>query len=174
MKKIIFALLIVLFGLSLVGCSTNSRIDKPDDTNLEFWVGENVDNFDFSNHNIRYGRFGGTDYYGLGYTPQIDENDVQVDPEYYVVYTVTSYPDYSSKQKCVTIIEIADPAVTFYGLGLTSTIDEFDDVLTIKEFEITEKGNNYRRYVNGKYTIAKTDKLIYIMIKVSNKNGIIF
>ena len=61
--------------ISLVGCSPN-KLAKPE-TNLEFWIAENVDDVDFSKYQekYRYGFMGsGRQYYGTGYTPATDEN----------------------------------------------------------------------------------------------------
>ena len=107
MKKILVFIFCIVFSFSLIGCTS---ISKPQ-TNLEFWIAENVDKIDFSSYQQKYGMFGGNMYYGMGYLPTLDENGQQVDPEYYVIYTVTSYPDYMNKTKHVTRIEITDPKI---------------------------------------------------------------
>jgi len=77
-------------------------------TNLEFWIAENVDDVDFLNYQMKYGMMGGKMYYGTGYVPTLDEYNQQVDPEQCVIYTVTSYPDYVNKTQHITRIEITD------------------------------------------------------------------
>ena len=70
MKKTITLLLCIFVLLTLSGCSSN-KLKKPE-TNLEFWIGENVDDVDFSKYqeHYRYGFMGiGRQYYGTGYTP---------------------------------------------------------------------------------------------------------
>ncbi|MBQ8413718.1 MAG: hypothetical protein IJX58_00540 [Clostridia bacterium] len=85
MKKIATLLLCIVVLLTLVGCSSK-KLEKPE-TNLEFWIGENVDDVDFSNYQMKYGMFGGNMYYGTGYVPTLDENEQQVDPEHCVIVT---------------------------------------------------------------------------------------
>ena len=74
MKKVL-ALAIMLLAFCLVGCSQNDDINDlaQPQTNLEFWIAENVDNVDFSDYQIKYGMMGGTEYYGTGYIPEVDE-----------------------------------------------------------------------------------------------------
>ena len=100
MKKWI-ALLLSIFTLILfVGCSSTT-LEKPE-TNLEFWIAENVDGVDFSAYQEkhRYGYMGpGRLYYGTDYAPTVDEEGRQVDPEIYVIYNVSPYPDHSSKKQ---------------------------------------------------------------------------
>ena len=101
MKKM-FIFILMLLSLTLFSCNNNLSQPK---TNLEFWIGENVDDVDFSKYQMKYGMFGGNQYYGTGYVPTLGEEGQQVDPEYCVLYTVTSYPDYSSKSQHITSIQ---------------------------------------------------------------------
>lgn len=158
----------------LVGCFNQYELQKPEDTNLEFWLTENVDDFDYSEHVERYGGFGCTDYYGLGYNPLIDEYEQQVDPEECVIYRVSSYPDCSNRQQCITSIQITDPNVVFFGLRINSSLEEFDAVFLNKGFTDEAGSNLFRRYVNGKYTVVKNIEQVYFMVEVSNKYGIIY
>ena len=52
MKKITTVLLCIIVLLTLAGCSSN-KLEKPE-TNLEFWIGENVDDVDFSKYQEHY------------------------------------------------------------------------------------------------------------------------
>ena len=90
----------------------------PKDTNLEFWIAENVDKVDFSNYQEKFGLMGGREYYGTGYLPSTNENGEQIDPEACVVYTVTSYPDHISNKKYITRITITDPLSPYMDLHL--------------------------------------------------------
>ena len=66
MKKVLIIFLMILtFGL--YGCSKNELPDP--NTNLEFWITENVDDVDWSNYQMKYGMMGGNMYYGTGYVP---------------------------------------------------------------------------------------------------------
>ena len=92
--------------LAAILCFSGYTTEKPNDnindlsqplTNLEFWIAQNVDNVDWSKYQEKYGIMGGREFYGTGYTLTLDESGQQVDPEHCVIYTVTSYPDYSDK-----------------------------------------------------------------------------
>ena len=115
----------------------------PSNTNLEFWIAENVDQVDFSKFHEKYGMFGGNKYYGIGYAPTIDEYGQQVDPEHYVLYTVTSYPDYADKEQHIKGIHITDPNAEFYGITLNCSFEEFTVLISQQGFEITESNANY-------------------------------
>ena len=150
-----------------------SVLDLPG-ANLEFWIAENVDKVDFSKHQIKYGMMGGTEYYGTGYVPTVDEHGQQVDPEHCVIYTVTSYPDYSDKEQHITGIYITDPVISFYGISLNSSFDDFERLITQQGFQITDSNENSRTAQKGKYSITFTKEWIRIRVEVENKYGIIF
>lgn len=171
MKKPIALLVSFLWLFAAVGCSDNG-LSKPT-TNLEFWIAENVDNVDFSQHQAKYGLMGGYEYYGLGYTPTLDENGEQIDPEHCVVYTITNYPDYASKNLHITNIYVSDPAVEFYGLTVTSTFEEFSVEMEKQGFEIKSE-STYIQATKNKYTFTKYGDCINIGVYVSNVTGIEF
>ena len=70
MKKTIVSLTALLLLFTLIGCSA---IPEKPETDLEFWIAENVDDVDFSGRQERYGLMGGREYYGSGYVPTTDE-----------------------------------------------------------------------------------------------------
>ena len=151
----------------------------PDDvigptTKLEFWIAENVDDVDFSKFQEKYGLFGGTEYYGTGYVPTVNENGQQMDPVHCVIYTVTSYPDYSDKEKHITGIKITDPNVEFYGITLRSPIQDVIELLRQQGFEITESGDEWVLARKGSVWINFYTDCIYIGVEVTNDTGIIF
>ena len=116
---------------------TQQDIEIPEqDTNLEFWIAENVDNVDFSEYQEKYGMFGGTQYYGKDYEPIVDEYGQQTDPEYYVLYTVTSYPDYSDSTQHITHIQITDPSIYVSGMTVNTPFEEFERIVQEHGFEI--------------------------------------
>lgn len=143
------------------------------ETDLEFWITENVDGFDFSSYQQRYGLFGGYEYYGTGYLPTLDENGQQVDPEHCVIYTVTSYPDYSSGKQHVTRITVTDPSVKIYGLSLSSSAEEIKSIMTAEGFTVTESGTALRA-VKENITFTFSSDTITITAEVTNKLGLIF
>lgn len=168
MKKIMALVLVFVFAIVVILCVSN-RIPKKD-TNLEFWIAENVDNVDFSNYQEKYGLMGGREYYGTGYTPTTNENGEQVDPEACVIYTVTSYPDYISNKSHVTRIYISDPSITVYGLTLNSATNDIETTMRSNGFK-NSSGNTYTK---GKTSIRFSEEYIQINVKVSNILGIQF
>ena len=171
MKKLLLFFLMIL-TLGLFGCSKNQLLEP--NTNLEFWIAENVDDVDFSNYQMKYGMFGGNMYYGTEYVPTLDEYNQQVDPEQCVIYTVTSYPDYINKAQHITRIEITDPSIEFYGLSLSSTNEEIMETMGNMEFVFQELGGDTLVAKKGKYTFSFSPEIITIRVNVTNRTGIIF
>ena len=106
------------------------------ENNPEFWITENVDGVDFSLYQEKYGTLDGKEYYGTGYTPTVDEFGQHIDPEQCVIYTVTSYPGSSNKEQYITGIRITDPNVSFCGISLNSSFEEFLDIMEAQEFSV--------------------------------------
>lgn len=141
--------------------------------NLEFWIGENVNNVDFSGYTRRIGLMGGDEYYGTGYIPTEDEHGEQEDPEHCVIYTVTAYPDYSSMTCHITRITITDPNIDVYGLTLSSDKQEIRDKLIAEGFDVV--GSDFEIVgKKGNYTFRFSDDAIRIHVEVTNENGIDF
>ncbi len=185
MKRLLHAICILLCVVLLFLCSGCSSflngklVERPADTNLEFWITENVDNVDFSEHTPRYGLMGGREYYGKGYVPTTDENGQQIPPDEYVVYTITSYPDYSSEGKHVTGISITDPDVTFYGLTVCSTLEEFEARMTELGYEVIDWRENVLKAVKGNisffFNIENPEhRYVRIEADVENMWGLVF
>ena len=171
MKRFIVIIFSIILCFVLLP-SCGRHLNEPDH-NLEFWIAENVDDFDFSNHQPKYGIMGGWEYYGIGYAPTLGEDGQQIDPEHCVIYTVTNYPDYSSNSRHVTRIEITDPAVRVYGLSISSTVEEIKSIMTAEGFTVTESGTAVRaERDNFSFTFSK-DK-ITISAEVTNNLGIVY
>ena len=171
MKRFILIFLAVILCLPAFS-SCGKRLSEPEH-DLEFWIGENVDGFDFSGHEAKYGIMGGFEYYGRGYAPTIDEDGWQINPEHCVIYTLTNYPDYSSNSLCVTRIEITDPAVRVYGLSLSSTVDDIRSTMTSEGFTVTGTDASIKAEKdNFRFIFAKDS--IRITAEVTNHFGIIY
>lgn len=168
MKKGFVFLLCLLLGISLIGCG--SSVPEKPETELEFWIAENVDDFDFSSYQEKYGMFGGRQYYGSGYVPETDDDGTQKDPEHCVIYTVTSYPDYSSGKLHVTGIRITDPSVKVYGLSVNSPISAWDAELERQGFKVKKSGEAEK----GKITFRYGNGSVTILAEVTNRWGIVF
>ena len=173
MKKWIWAALICLAAV-FAALWVGSRPPKAD-TNLEFWIAEHVDDVDFSAYQEKYGLMGGRAYYGRGYAPLTGPNGEQLDPEHYVLYTVTSYPDYAGSRQHVTRIDITDPAVELYGVTLHSSAKEIDAAMKQHGFRQETQPNAVGQlYSKGKFSLRFADDAIHISVKVSNLLGIQF
>ena len=168
MKKFI---ILIISAILLLSSCTSHPIESEHD--LEFWITQNVDDFDFSSYQQKYGIMGGWEYYGTGYVPTLDENGQQVDPEHCVIYTVTNYPDYSSNSLHITRITITDPAVKVYGLSMTSTHEDIRSTMTAEGFTVTESGTALKAEKdNLRFTFSKD--AITISAEVTNLFGIIY
>ena len=168
MKKFI---ILLISAILLLSSCTSHPIEPEHD--LEFWITQDVDDFDFSSYQPKYGIMGGWEYYGTGYLPTLDENSQQIDPEHCVIYTVTNYPDYSSNSLCITRITITDPAVKVYGLSMTSAHEEIRSTMTAEGFTVTESGTTLRAEKdNLRFTFSKD--AITISAEVTNLFGIIY
>ena len=174
MKKVLVLLTALVYLFSLIGCYV--RIPENPETDLEFWIQENMDGFDFSGMRERYGIMGGREYYGSGYVPTKDENGEQIDPDECVIYTITSYPDYSDNEQHITRITITDPAVKIYGLCSDSSLEEFDVLFESMDYTIENVGNTglVHRAVKDKISFAYGTGSITISVEVTNKYGIMF
>ncbi len=171
MKKII-CMLCLLMMFFIVGCENNKLPDP--NTNLEFWIGENMDNIDLSKYQVKYGMFGGIQFYGTKYIPTLDDNKMQIDPNECVLYTITSYPDYSDDEQHITSIYITDPNIHFYNVTLNTSIPDFKNIMEKLGFEVESITENYCRVKQGKYSISISKDYIIINFEVENKYGIIF
>lgn len=183
----IIALLTICLCL-LAGCA-NKLPEKPTDTNLDFWIGEDVSNADFSEYHEVLGWFGAREFYGKGYKPIERDDNGEVfeppypDPPYYVKYLVSAYPDYSDGGQYVTQIKITDPKVDVYGINCESTLDEFNRAMRTHGYEVTILHES-------PYSCAHTAKLggnawinfikkdgestLIIGVTITNKNNIVF
>lgn len=171
--KVLVSVAAFVFVISCIIVYANRKPSRPV-TNLEFWIADNVDEVDFSGFQEKFGLFGGREYYGTGYVPAIDEDGMTIDPERCVIYTVTSFPDYSSNKQHITHITITDPAVEFYGISLNSSFQEFESLIRKYGFKITDSGARFRTAERGKYSVTFTDEYIRIRVEVSNIFGFQF
>lgn len=168
------ALLVPLVGLS--GCSGNADyLEKPADTNLDFWITQKVTWEDFSTYEAHGGMFGGELFYSKGSTPIRDSDHCVIkEPEVYVLYQVTAYPDYSDATTAVTAITIVDPAIHFYGISLSSSYAEFDQAVRAKGFTIHEE-NGAHYGTKGRLAFGfNPGKNISLYAAVDNRNKICF
>ncbi len=167
MKK--FVLFLLLPIILLTSCAASNIKKRPEDTELEFWITEDVGEVDLSDHNVNYG-FGAREYYGLGY---------EVGDEKYVSYIITAYPDYSSGGSYVTGIIVTDPDVKIMGeLTCNSSLNSWDKVLKDMGFSQKELSTVSGRWESGKFTVRIENidgkSTFRIKAEVTNRLNIVF
>ena len=131
MKKLIaLTLLLCTLALLLSSCGDN-KIEKPEDTNLEYWLFDTPDMSDyteiFSNHPSK------ESFLAKGYEAIIDEKGRLREPDKAVVYDIQMYPyaDLNYGSKRVSCITITDPSIYVWGLNIYSTREEI--IKTLEE-----------------------------------------
>jgi hypothetical protein len=159
--------------LSLTSCSKNlPSFSKPSDTNLEFWIQENVGAVDFSSYEEQVGWFGAVAYYGKnGGQGRTSGNSTSV----YVLYVVTAYPDYADGGRFVTHITIKDPQIHFYGLSLSSSETEFEKTMGFLGFAVSKDETDRSTAQKDRVCLIFKPGVSYeIDAAVSNRNHIVF
>ena len=161
--------LLLITPFLLTSCS-NLHIKKPEDTNLTFWITQEVsyDEMKESGCTVIPGWFGATEYLDGKY--QKDENEYQSIPKVHVTYLVQSYPDASSGNSTITRIEITDPEITVYGLTINSSEEEVEE--RMKKVSGASKKENC--YQIKKASFAFSEERIYISVPVTNRFHLIF
>lgn len=164
---------------------TPSVGEKPENTSLEFWITEDVKDYDWTGHDEIYGWMGAREFLGSGYKKNEDPNGAEQHPEHYVGYAISAWPDYADGGQFVTAITITDPAVTVYGLTIASTYEEFDAVFEPLGYELswsegaietriaTKDGITFRltRAVEDNPDVVPVFR---ISAEISNREGIVF
>lgn len=161
------------------------------ETDLEFFILDDVADADFSAFQEIYGVFGARRYapkrYGISESGIISEQQI---PEQCVLYTVSAWPDHADGGAFVTDITITDPKVRLFGLTVDSTAEEFIkkcEQLGFKKVEKRSEADQAARDIkeyacvkskDGKYSIVleKTSErsVIRINAPVGNRKNIIF
>lgn len=185
--KCIYRLLLVIaaglmFFAFVWNSMDNSPPQKPNDTNLAFWITQDVSRVDFSHYEEVVGWFGARQYYGHGYHSTINSDGMTCDPEHFVKYLITAYPDYADGGQYITKIEISDPAITLYGLSINSSLDAFDETFENMGYEISSPSDAMQSKVhvaskNGIHFIldhSSVPIMLTIKADVTNKSGIEF
>ena len=151
-KIIALLLLVCTVTLMFTSCASD-KIDKPEDTNLDYWLLDKLDTDGCTELYIK-----GIDvhyYLAKGYEAETSENGNLVAPEAAVTYLVEKYPyqDWGILWR-ISSIKITDPNVYVWGLTINSTREEFVNVMTSLGFEFgfeNEKGISYSK---GKTTVS--------------------
>lgn len=160
------------------------------ETDLEFFILDDVANADFSAFQEIYGVFGASQYAPKRYGISSEGSIPQEIPEHCVLFTVSAWPDHADGGAFVTDITITDPKVRLFGLTVDSTAEEFIEKCELlgykkaeKQSEADQAARGIKEYAcveskDGKYSIVleKTSErsVIRIIAPVSNRNNIIF
>lgn len=176
-KKVSCLAAIFLLTLCLCAGCSDKIPEKPKDTALEFWIAEDVSSVDFGTYIARTGVFGAYEYFGYGYRPTV-ENDKQILPQHYVIYTVGGYPDTSDDWNYITRIQITDPEVTVYGITCNSSFDEFDEAMKGLGCKIDEETATVHSATFGKVSFRLVsyngEGELFISVKVANRKSIMY
>ena len=170
MKRIL-SLIVLLISLSFCvfsGCSKGETVflKRPKDTNLEFWITQNVTDVDFSEYEVASpGLIGATIFYGKGYSEKSTQK---------VTYKVATYPDLGDDGRYITGINISDPNITVYGLTINSATHEFDETMRTHGFTISMNGSTMVAK-KGRISISFLQgKVLGLSAEVTNKQGIVY
>ena len=127
-RIIVLILLLCTFTLVLSSCGSE-KIEKPDDTNLEYWLLDKPDVSDCTQ--IYCGDPYREKFLAQGYTAIVDEKGNLTAPGEAVVYSVEMYPyrDLKLGTKRIVCINITDPEVHAWGLTINSTHEEIVETL---------------------------------------------
>ena len=145
---------------------------RPENTNLEFWIGQDVADVDWSEYDEQP-LFGGMRYLGKGYHYVIDESGYQHLPEKYVEYTVGHFPDEADRGAYVTSIWITDPEITVHGITIHSSKEEFIRVFTQLGYKVGyDADERLRAFLNNISFFFEEGDHIHIYADVTNRTGI--
>ena len=169
-KKISKTLLFSTILFSISSCSVTKKfLERPDNTNLEAWITEEINANVVEKFKYFPGMFGGEMYLGSKYELIRNGENEYLLPEIYVLYTYSGYPDCIDAY-CLTSIEITDPEVFVYGLTINSTKEKVNEVMLANGFE--EKGDNTYLKNNCNFTFSSNN--IQIKAPSTNKHNIIY
>ena len=198
MKKLFVLIIAALICLPLAACrSGNDKAAQialeealKTETDLEFFILDDVIDADFSGFQEIYGWFGAREYAPKRYGISDDGSVPQQIPEQCVRYLVSAWPDHADGGAFVTDITVTDPKIRLFGLTVDSTAEEFIEKCEQLGFKKVEKrseadqaANGIKEYAcvkskDGKYSIVleKTSERSTIRINapVGNRNNIIF
>lgn len=178
--KRIAVILGVLLCILCCGCTEQRRIapyvsaiNQNADFDLLFL--QDVKNADLSEFGYLPG-FGCSGYYHKKYENCFSDADEITYPDNgaYVLYTVTSYPDYSDNTRFVTRIEITDPAVAFCGDNTVTDCERMFDYFRKQGFKVAQESWGLSA-TKGRLRIQwDTNTRLTIGYEVQNRNGIVF
>lgn len=172
MKKVVIIFFTIICFL-MTGCSKDIYLDKPDETNLSYWITQRVSHNDFTDCTFLPGGFGMDMYLDGRYEAVNLENNASA-PDIHVIYYVTGYPDLLDSP-AVSRIEITDPTILVYGLTMKSSESDIDSRMEeykFKKSDNTEPG--IKAYYKSNTIFIFSSSSIIISASTTNNEGIIY
>ena len=164
--------LLFLFPFLLTGCvnSNNTYLQKPEDTNLDYWITQYVSSQTMSEDGCTFlpGWFGASEFLDKRYEV-VEEDGRVVVPDVHVTYLLSGYPDVLDSY-AVTRIQITDPEIYVYGLTINSSVEEIANRMKTVP---GAKGSG-RAYKIKKASFGFNEGNIYISVPSTNKNKVVF
>ena len=175
MKKLFLIFIAIYFcSFCFISCAfESSAIDKPT-TNLEFWVGDKIDDTFRTEHEFSTGGFGSDMYYGLGYHGERGETGDVIDPEKYVKYSVGGYPDESSEHNYIVQIFLNDPKVNIYDFNFGMPRETFVEIFSKNGYSEQSENQFHATVTSGKVSVTLYDEYLMVSIEVTDVTGIVY
>ena len=163
--------LLIIVPFLLTSCNKEFRLKRPDDTNLSFWITQEITDEDIYEKGCTLipGWFGASEYLDGKYTLNENEEGDRL-PDTYVTYLVSGYPDVLSKSSAVVKINITDPEITVYGLTINSSKEEIENRMK----SVSGASGKERTYSIGKASFYFSEECINISVPVTNKQHVLF
>ena len=166
MKKLIaLTLLLCTLILMLSSCGNNVKIEKPEDTNLEYWLGEVIDNNSLIEISAHYFE---REYISPKYEMELLNQGYRKNC---VLYSTERFPISEFGIHKVSSIYITTPEVRVWGLTMNSTRDEVHAIMLEHGFTETlwQKDLGRSLYKKGDYVFEmKYGRSIHIWINTTS------
>ncbi len=168
MKKIFSLCLILFLTFTLTSCKKDIiLLDRPTNTNIQFWITENMESFNYKGYLIEEEKNNKIVFYGIDYDQYPDESGNYVMPKHYVKYTSSLYGvNDENLEMSITSIEITDLTIDIYGINLESSFKDFDKALKEAGFKITKKTRKVHVAEKENITISFYDNKILIIAEI--------
>jgi len=162
-----------LVMLSITSCSGNRYLDRPDNTNLTYWITQKVNENDFDDCTYLPGWFGANEYLDGRYAAIEEEGSVVRAPEIHVTYRTSGYPD-SIDDVAVTNIDITDQNIYVYGLTMNSTSEEIEKTMLEEGFKKNVGESGATSFTKNNIGFLFSLEKISILSSTTNQTGIIY
>lgn len=171
----------VIFAITISSCNKSDEdsiyLERPKDTNLEFWITQKVTYKDLEDKGCTYlpGWMGAEEYLDSRYTADTSEEMAKA-PDVCVTYLLTGYPDLLD-DPAITRIVITDPSITVYGLTINTSesakIERMHPICTRFSF-VTTTEECYFSCGVGRCTFSFMSDRIIIDASTTNNNNIVY